>query len=204
MATDPFLSTRETRETHGAREPSFNISSRQMGVWIFFGCLTVLFTGTIIAYLVTRMQTPIWRTAQLPPLPIGLLGSTALLVGVSFSMHSALKSARENRFDALAWKLWLALLFAAAFLVGQALNWTQMRPTTESVRSLYVFTFFMLTGLHALHVLGGFVPLGLVIARAHRREYSSSRHEGVTFCKQYWDFLFVVWLVLLLTMYLVT
>ena len=201
MATDPFLSS---RETHGPRDPSFNVSARQMGVWIFFGCLTVLFAGTILAYLVTRMQTPVWRTAQMPPLPLGLWGSTALLVGVSAAMHAALKSARGNRFDALARRLWLALLFAGAFLIGQALNWTQMRPTTESVKSLYIFTFYMLTGLHALHVLGGFVPLGLVIARAHRREYSSSRHEGVTFCKQYWDFLFVVWMVLLFTMYLVT
>jgi cytochrome c oxidase subunit III len=201
MTTDPYASS---RETHGPREPSFKISARQMGVWIFFGCLTVLFAGTIIAYLVTRMQTPVWRTAQMPSLPIGLWGSTALLVGVSVAMHAALKSARTNRFDALAWQLWLALLFAGAFLVGQALNWTQMNPTAASVKSLYIFTFYMLTGLHALHVLGGFVPLGIVIARAHRREYSSSRHEGVTFCKQYWDFLFVVWLVLLLTMYLVT
>jgi cytochrome c oxidase subunit III len=202
MSTDPFMAE---RETHGPREPSFNVSARQLGVWVFFGCLTVLFSGTIIAYLVTRMQSPVWRTAQMPGLPIGLWGSTVLLVGVSASMHWSLRSVHKNGFDSLTKALWLSLGFAAAFLAGQALNWTQMEPGLAApTKSLYVFTFYMLTGLHALHVLGGFVPLGLVISRAHRREYSSSRHEGLRFCVQYWDFLFVVWLVLLTTMYLAT
>jgi cytochrome c oxidase subunit III len=202
MATDPFMSE---RETHGPREPSFHISARQMGVWVFFGCLTVLFTGTIIAYLVTRIQSPLWRTAQMPGLPVGLWGSTLLLIGVSASMHWSLRSVRRNGFDSLTRALYLTTFFAGAFLVGQAFNWMQMQATAAApVKTLYIFTFYMLTGLHALHVLGGFVPLGLVIARAHRREYSSSRHEGLKFCAQYWDFLFAVWLVLLLTMYLAT
>jgi cytochrome c oxidase subunit 3 len=202
MATDPFMSS---RETHGPREPSFSVSARQLGVWVFFGCLTVLFSGTIIAYLVTRMQSPVWRTAQMPGLPIGLWGSTLLLVGVSASMHWALRSVKRNGFDSLTRALWLTLFFAAAFLVGQAFNWTRMQGGLAApTKTLYIFTFYMLTGLHALHVFGGFVPLGLVITRAHRREYSSSRHEGLKFCAQYWDFLFVVWLVLLFTMYLAT
>ena len=202
MANDPFLSE---RETHGPREPSFGVSARQLGVWVFFGCLTVLFSGTIIAYLVTRMQSPVWRTAQMPGLPLGLWGSTVLLVGVSASMHWSLRSAKKNGYDSLTKALWLSMLFAAAFLAGQTLNWTQMQPGLAApTKSLYIFTFYMLTGLHALHVLGGFVPLGFVITRAHRREYSSSRHEGLKFCVQYWDFLFVVWLILLFTMYLAT
>ena len=61
----------------------------------------------------------------------------------------------------------------------------------------YAFTFYWLTALHAAHVVGGFVPLGIVIARARRRQYSSSRYEGVRLCKQYWDYLGVVWIVLL-------
>jgi cytochrome c oxidase subunit 3 len=64
------------------------------------------------------------------------------------------------------------------------------------VRSLYPYTFYMLTGLHAAHVVGGLVPLTLVMSRARRREYSSSSHEGVQLCVHYWHYLGVVWLVL--------
>jgi cytochrome c oxidase subunit III len=201
--TDPLLTS---RETHGPREPSFNVSARQLGVFVFFVCLSVLFTGSIIAYLITRMQNPIWRTAQMPGLPFGLLGSTTLMVGVSFAMRWAKKSVRENRFESLNRALWLTALFAAGFLAGQVLNWNEVSHANlvPGAKTLYIFTFYMLTGLHALHVVGGFVPLGLVIARARRREYTSSRHEGLKFCAQYWDFLFVVWLILLLTLYLAT
>ncbi|HET9929853.1 MAG TPA: cytochrome c oxidase subunit 3, partial [Polyangiaceae bacterium] len=62
------------------------------------------------------------------------------------------------------------------------------------------YTFYVLTGLHAAHVVGGFVPAGIVFARARRREYSSSRHEGVLLCTQYWHYLGVVWLALFLVL----
>jgi cytochrome c oxidase subunit 3 len=70
------------------------------------------------------------------------------------------------------------------------------RPT------LFAFTFYLLTGLHAAHVLGGFVPLGIVLHRAGEREYSSSRYDGVRFCVWYWHYLGVIWLVLLTVMFL--
>jgi cytochrome c oxidase subunit 3 len=62
----------------------------------------------------------------------------------------------------------------------------------------------MLTGLHAAHVLGGFIPLGIVLGRADRRRYSSSEHEGPRLCRQYWDYLFVVWVILLTALFLAT
>jgi heme/copper-type cytochrome/quinol oxidase subunit 3 len=60
----------------------------------------------------------------------------------------------------------------------------------------------LLTGVHALHVLGGFVPLGFVVHHALRRQYSSSSHEGLTLCAQYWHYLGAVWLVLVSMLYL--
>jgi len=69
---------------------------------------------------------------------------------------------------------------------------------------LYPFTFYMLTGLHAAHVVGGFIPLGITIGNARRRRYTSSHYEGVWLCRQYWDFLGVVWVVLLATLWIAT
>ncbi len=62
----------------------------------------------------------------------------------------------------------------------------------------------MLTGLHALHVIGGFVPLLVVLGKAKRREYSSSNHEGVKLCAQYWDYLGVIWTILLSVLFFAT
>jgi cytochrome c oxidase subunit 3 len=190
----------------GPRQPSFRMSTRQLLIVLLFVSLSVLFTASIVAYVATRLNSPLWRTPYMPGLPWGLFGSTALIAAVSGSMHWALSCVRKNRLEALGRALWLTGTFALAFLVGQTFNWLAMVPaqTAPGPRTLYAFTFYMLTGLHAVHVLGGFVPLGIAIARARRREYSSSRHEGVRLCAQYWDFLGVVWLVLLTTLHVVT
>jgi cytochrome c oxidase subunit 3 len=173
-------------------------------MFVALGSLTMLFGATLVAYLVTRAQNEVWRTAEMPPLPGGLLVSTALLVGVSWSMRSAKKSVAKNAFTSLERALWLTAAFATTFLLAQVQNWRTMAATVlpEETRTLYAFTFYMLTVLHAVHVLAGYVPLGLVIARTRQKQYTSSRSEGVRLCAQYWDFLLVVWVVLLGSMYL--
>jgi cytochrome c oxidase subunit 3 len=160
--------------------------------------MSVLFGASLVAYLVTRFESTVWRTEDMPALPRGLFASTLMLVGLTAALHRAVAHARANRSESLLKSLWLGLAFAIAFLLGQAQNWRAMAPALHGpVQSHYPFTFYLLTGLHAAHVVGGFVPLGIVIARARGRRYTSSRHEGLSLCRQYWDYLFVVWVVLL-------
>ncbi|HEX3774759.1 MAG TPA: cytochrome c oxidase subunit 3 [Polyangiaceae bacterium] len=185
---------------------STGISPKQLAMLVLFGSITMLFGASIVGYLITRSQNVIWRTASMPGLPLGLLTSTAIIAALSVTMHRALRAVRENRFERLHGSLTLALLLGVAFVLGQALNWRAMYAATVATeaRTLYGFTFYMLTGLHALHVVGGFVPLSIVIGKAKRREYSSSNHEGVKLCAQYWDYLGVVWVVLLAVLYFAT
>ena len=173
---------------------------------VLFGTLSMLFGASVVGYLITRAQNDVWKTASMPNLPIGLVASTLLLAVLSVTMHRALKAVRLNRFEATQRMLTLALLVGIAFVIGQAQNWRSMYAATTATdaRTLYGFTFYMLTGLHALHVLGGFVPLSIVLGKAKRREYSSSNHEGVKLCAQYWDYLGVVWLILLGVLYFAT
>ena len=182
------------------------VSPKQLAMFVLFGTLSMLFGASVVGYLITRSQNDVWKTATMPGLPLGLLASTALLAGLSVAMHVALRAVRHNRFEALQRSLLLALLFGVAFVVGQAENWRSMYGATiaTDARTLYGFTFYMLTGLHAIHVLAGFVPLSIVIRRARQREYSSSNHEGVKLCGQYWDYLAVVWLILLSVLYFAT
>ena len=182
------------------------ISPKQLALLVLFGSISMLFGASIVGYLITRSQNDIWKTASMPGLPLGLIASTLLLAGLSVAMHQALRGVRENRFERLHWSLLLAFLFGVAFVLGQALNWRAMyaATTASDARTLYGFTFYMLTGLHALHVVGGFVPLYIVLSKAKRREYSSSNHEGVKLCTQYWDYLGLVWCVLLAVLYFAT
>jgi cytochrome c oxidase subunit 3 len=194
----------DSRETPGPRQPSFKMSSEQLLVILGFIAIGVLFAASLVAYVVTRVQVAVFRPEASPGVPLGLFGSTAMIFGVSASMHSAYRSVVENRQDSLRRSLWLGFAFAFAFLVGQALNWVHMfhEQSAYARPTLFAFTFYLLTALHALHVLGGFIPLGIVINRATHREYSSSRSDGVRFCVWYWHYLGAIWIVLLVVMLL--
>jgi cytochrome c oxidase subunit 3 len=182
------------------------ISLRQFGLVILMVSMSVLFTATLVAYVWTRMLNPVWKTPQMPELPLGLLASTAMIAGMSVAMHRAVRDIRQNKNESLLRDLWLALAFGVGFMLGQCLNWRSMAPALHAdvPHPLYPFTFYMVTGLHAAHVVGGFIPLGIVIGRAQRRLYTSSEHEGVRLVRQYWDYLGAVWLVLLATLWIAT
>lgn len=182
------------------------LSPRRLGTYVLFASLSVLFAACLVAYFVTRAQSPLWRTADMPRLPGGLWLSTLLIFCISAAFQSALVAVRKNHPAALVQRLWLGTGLVALFLSAQIQNWLAMYRgmLASAVRSLYPYTFYMLTGLHAAHVVGGLVPIALVISRARRREYSSSNHEGVMLCVHYWHYLGVVWLVLFTALELAT
>ena len=183
-----------------------SVSAKQLLMIALFGTLSMLFGASVVGYLITRSQNDVWKTASMPGLPLGLVASTILLAGLSAAMHVALRAVRQNRFETLQRALTVALLLGLAFVVGQAENWRSMYAAAiaTDARTLYAFTFYMLTGLHAAHVIGGFVPLCIVLGKTRRREYSSSNHEGVKLCAQYWDYLGIVWLILISVLYFAT
>jgi cytochrome c oxidase subunit 3 len=189
----------------GARAAS-GVSAKQLAMIVLFGTLSMLFGASVVGYLITRSQNDVWKTASMPGLPLGLVASTVLLAALSGAMHVALRAVRQNRFETLQRALTVGLLLGLAFVVGQAENRRSMYAAAiaTDARTLYAFTFYMLTGLHAVHVIGGFVPLLVVLGKAKRREYSSSNHEGVKLCLQYWDYLGVIWLILLGVLYFAT
>jgi cytochrome c oxidase subunit III len=178
-----------------------SVSMRQLAMLVLFCSMSVLFTATIIGFWFTRLTSPHYRAPGLPDLPAGLLLSTALIGLTSFAIWQAQRAVKRNQLEALKRWLFAAGALACLFLLTQTANWFAMRPPADE-NSLYIATFFLLTGVHALHVLGGFVPLGFVITHAARRHYSSSRHEGLSLCAQYWHYLGGVWLVLVAMLYL--
>ena len=94
---------------------------------------------------------------------------------------------------------WLAATFGLGviFVLLQTANWYGLALREVTARTnLYAFTFFMLTGLHAAHVVGGLIPLGVVLAKSVRGRYGSGYHPGVRYMAMYWHFLDVVWIVL--------
>lgn len=187
------------------RERSFGMTTSQLGMIVLLVSLSVVFIASLFAYGITRAQNPNW----VPPgyvLPSSLVVSTLVIAFVSGLLQTALVQVRRNHLVKAGRALTGAAALAVTFLILQTWNWVQVRHAQSPLPepTLFAFTFYLLTGLHALHVIGGFVPLGVVMYRTAERQYSSSRHEGVALCVQYWHFLGVVWLVLLLALHVAT
>jgi cytochrome c oxidase subunit 3 len=189
-------------EQEKPKDPLSGVSPASLALTILMGSMTMLFGASVVGYAITRAQNPVWRLEGMPGLPWGLLFSTLLIAIVSFAFHRAVRAVKANRLEELERWLLTGGGAALAFLIAQAINWRVMMSVDASLakQTLYVFTFYMLTGLHAAHVLGGFIPLGIVLRKARTRQYSSSRYEGVRLCRRYWDYLGVIWVVLLVTM----
>jgi cytochrome c oxidase subunit 3 len=172
----------------------------RLGMRLFLLSLGVLFVAGLVAFWVVWSRAPFWPPAGAPPLPRTLLASTALALGTSVAAQGALGAIRRGNEPGLARRLDLALALALGFVLCQAIAWVSFfdRSTFES--HLYGFTFYALTGLHGLHVLGGIVGLAVVTVRARLGKYSWANHAAVRSTAGYWHFLGAVWLAIYATL----
>lgn len=167
------------------------ISPRRFGLRLLLLSLGILFAAALAGYLIIRLRAEVWPPAGSPALPGGLWVSTAILAVLSGVLAMAVSRARAGRASETSRLLASATALGAAFLVAQAANWLRLDAAAE--RTMLVFGFWMLTVLHALHVLGGLVPLAIATARAGRGRYLNDP-EPVELVASYWHFLGITWL----------
>ncbi|RMG08741.1 MAG: cytochrome-c oxidase [Planctomycetota bacterium] len=166
-----------------------------LGLAIFLVSLGVLFAAGVVAYWAIRLARPDWD-AGLPPAPPVLWLSTSALLASSGALHAAHRAAQREAAAPLRRWLEVALLLGLLYFAGQGWAWWSLWSAgLRGSESLYGYTVYFLTGLHAAHVLGGLVPLAVTAHRARCRSAAASR-EGVLLCAMYWHFLDGVWLVL--------
>ncbi len=173
--------------------------SGPLGLAIFLVSLAVLFAASLVGYWAVRFDKPEW-SAGLPALPVSLWVSTGVMLVSSVTIHLALRGARADQPSALNRWLQLTTLLGFVFLGLQAWAWWSVVTTLAAQdmgaqSALYGFTFYMLTGLHGLHVIAGLIPLSVTTVRAKRGRYGAKEHDGVVMCAMYWHFLDVVWLI---------
>ncbi len=171
-----------------------------LGLAVFIASLGTLFAGSLAAFWIIRGRAEMWSEG-LPALPHGLWPATGVLVMLSISAQRALRELRAEERSSAIRMLRVVLLLAVVFLALQGLNWQsliseQLPPTSGA---LYAFTFYLLTGLHALHVLGG-VVYSFIVCRRIEKGASLGEQEAVLNQANYWHFLGVVWLLLFVTL----
>lgn len=183
-------------------DPSARLSAGRFGMLIFIASLAMIFAASILAVMVVRFDDDgVWPPAGMPALPVTLLWSTIVLLASSATQVLASRAA--NRGDVRGLRRWMiiTLALAIAFLGMQGWAWSDLVDRgLDFSQHLYAWTFYFLTGLHAIHVIGGVIPMCFVTARAVRLGYTREDHRGVAYVAMYWHFLDVAWIILYLTL----
>ncbi len=166
---------------------------KRIGLWIFMGVASILFSSLISAYVV-RMGLSDWHPL---PEPWWLWANTATLILASVFLQWSLNSAKQGNLTVTKNGIMLGGLFGALFIVGQVWAWLQFINLGYFVETNPANTFFyLMTALHGAHLLGGLVAWIRTQRTVQRNESATKVVLGVEMCTVYWHFLLVVWLVL--------
>src|SRR5438034_19280 len=174
---------------------SFPIPKGQLGLWILLTAIIMLFAGLSSAYIVLR-GLPTWQNIALPSL---LWPNTAVLVLSSLTIELSKGAVRKNQLQAM--KAWLALsgVLGLIFIAGQLAAWRQLVHAGVYLPSTLQSSFFyVLTGLHGLHLLGGIAGLSFVLFKALRNRLTVFDHEPLKLCATYWHVIGALWVYLCL------
>jgi heme/copper-type cytochrome/quinol oxidase subunit 3 len=176
----------------------------RVGLALFIAMEIMFFAGLISSFSVFRFSPVAWPPPDQPRLPIPITGLNTLVLLVSgltfFLALPALKSLNLSQFKKLL--TWTAVL-GAVFLGIQGMEWVKLLHFGLTAHgSIFGGFFYLLVGMHALHVLGGLTALIWVWFRAQQGKYDAQNSLGVELCRIYWFFVVSLWPILFGLVYL--
>ena len=186
-----------------AERPDTGLYNGKLGVWLFLASEVMLFGALFSSYILLRTGDPAWHSEEVNVALATL--NTLVLITSSVTMVMAWASLRLK--DLAKAKLFLigTFLLAATFMVVKGFEYSaefshHLYPASNNFMAIY----FMLTGLHGLHVLGGMIVIAYFIGPGSKMwqtepERLTNRIEIVGL---YWHFVDLVWIFLFPSIYL--
>jgi cytochrome c oxidase subunit 3 len=172
---------------------SFPQPDAKIGLFVFLAVVTSLFSLFISAYMM-RMELGDWRPLSDPNL---LWLNTGALVFSSIALQWARVAAKNEQVKAMRYGLIAGGFFAFVFLGGQLLAWQQLVDSGYLAQSNPANAFFyLITGLHALHLLGGLAVWSRTTFKLLGGVEATQLRLSIELCAVYWHFLLVMWVVL--------
>lgn len=162
-------------------------------VWLFIVTIVMLFAALTSAYVVKQSEGD-WLQFDLP----GIFWITSVIIAISsITMQLALKAAKKDNLIALKTFLIFTILLGLSFLFGQYRSWEQLVDMDVYFVGNPAGSFlYVLTGLHAVHIISGLLFLLSVLAASFKLRKHSKNISKIEMCTTYWHFLGGLWLYL--------
>jgi cytochrome c oxidase subunit III len=189
--------------------PVTGIPNGKFGIWLFLASEVMLFGALFSSYVLIRTGAPHWPPAgglssEILNVPLGTF-NTAVLITSSITMVLAWASCKLG--DLSKFKMWMGLtiLLALGFLVVKYFEYADKFhhdhfPSHDNFFAVY----FVLTGLHGLHIIGGIVVNTYLLTIGSRLWKTDPEHftNRVENAGLYWHFVDLVWIFLFPSLYL--
>ena len=189
------------------------------GVWLFMTTEILMFGGLFVAYLLFKIRYPQiflsghhyldWRMGAL---------NTVVLLTSSLTMALSIHYIQKGQNAKAKWNLWVTLLCAAIFMVVKYFEYSaKIHHGTlpgkffthtlagEDPGNLAMFfgLYFVMTGLHGIHVTVGIGLIYWIIRRLDRGDFHPTKYTAVEGVGLYWHLVDLIWIYLFPLLYLV-
>lgn len=189
----------------------------KQGMWIFLVTEVLMFGGLFVAYAIFRGLYPemFFEAHQFLAVKMGAI-NTVVLITSSLTMVLAVSSTQKGQRDRAIVYLLLTILCACVFLVVKYFEYSHkfhdgllpgIHFTNTEIKhpkaDLFFSLYFMMTGLHGIHVLIGMGLISWVLKRTVRGELGPHYYTPTELVGFYWHFVDLVWIYLFPLLYLV-
>ena len=203
---------------HHFEQPEQQFESATLGMWTFLVTEIMFFGGLFAAYTIYRGMYPeaFAGTSQYMQVIVGGV-NTAVLICSSLTMALAVRAGHLGQRNAIILFLAATMVLGAVFLGVKAyeyhhkwvehlvpgFNWNYEDARYARQAQILFFLYFLMTGMHALHMIVGEALLGTILVMAVRRRFTVRWSTPVEVIGLYWHFVDIVWIFLFPLLYLI-
>jgi len=188
----------------------------KLGMWIFLFTELFLFGGLFLVYAVFRAKySADFHTAAAElNTYIGTLNTVFLLVS-SMTVAMSITAIQKNQKNLAVFLIALTIILAGLFMLNKYFEWSHkfefnIYPGSEVLKNLpqgellFFGLYYMMTGLHALHVMIGMILLTITIFKIRTGTVSQSHYLHLENSGLYWHLVDLIWIFLFPLLYLIT
>jgi cytochrome c oxidase subunit III len=188
-----------------SRDDAIEPSKYKIAMWLVIISVLMLFVALTSAYILRQVNRDTGSIANdwLPlHIPSAMWVSTAVILLSSISIEVARRRLKKNQFPQFKTWILITTVLGVVFLIGQLVAWRQL-----AAQGIYLSSnphssfFYLLTGLHGLHLLGGVIALTYVTIAALRLRISIKKRHAVEVTSLYWHFMDGLWIYLFVLLF---
>ncbi|MFH2037768.1 MAG: cytochrome c oxidase subunit 3 family protein [Candidatus Zixiibacteriota bacterium] len=202
---------------HHFSDSNQQAESAKLGMWIFLLTEILLFGGLFVAYSIYRAWNPdmFYNAHKFLDVELGTL-NTVVLITSSVTMALSIRYIQLNDRKKSIGFLWGTLLLAGLFLVVKYFEYSHKFHLGQLPGEFYTFkgiegrnphiffsVYFMMTGLHGIHIIGGMCVISWILRNTIKGKYSSEYYTPVEMTGLYWHLVDLIWIFLFPLFYLI-